>query len=133
MVTGMCPFVSQTEYLIFQKIQALDYTFPEGFDSRVKDLVTRLLVIDPERRLGALESRSGYTSIKNHSFFEGVDFSTLHLSTPPGVEVSSLRDSKDPLWAKYPDMMPGLGAGALDRMLRYEMEDGRGGWRMEEG
>ena len=125
MVTGMCPFVSQTEYLIFQKIQALDYTFPEGFDSRVKDLVTRLLVIDPERRLGALESRSGYTSIKNHSFFEGVDFSTLHLSTPPGVEVSSLRDSKDPVWAKYPDMMPGLGAGALDRMLRYEMEDGR--------
>ena len=125
MVTGMCPFVSQTEYLIFQKIQALDYTFPEGFDSRVKDLVTRLLVIDPEKRLGALESRSGYTSIKNHPFFEGVDFSTLHLSTPPGVEVSSLRDSKDPVWAKYPDMMPGLGAGALDRMLRYEMEDGR--------
>ena len=125
MVTGMCPFVSQTEYLIFQKIQALDYTFPEGFDSRVKDLVTRLLVIDPEKRLGALESRSGYPSIKNHPFFEGVDFSTLHLSTPPGVEVSSLRDSKDPVWAKYPDMMPGLGAGALDRMLRYEMEDGR--------
>ena len=81
MVTGMCPFVSQTEYLIFQKIQALDYTFPEGFDMRVKDLVSRLLVINPEKRLGTLETRTGYPSIKNHKFFEGVDFFFLLSAT----------------------------------------------------
>ena len=124
MVTGMCPFVSQTEYLIFQKIQALDYTFPEGFDSRVKDLVSRLLVIKPEERLGNLESRTGYASIKNHTFFEGVDFSSLHLSKPPGVDVESLGDAKDPIWAKHPDMMPGLGPGVQDRLLRDQIENG---------
>ena len=122
MVTGMCPFVSQTEYLIFQKIQALDYTFPEGFDSRVKDLVSRLLVINPEERLGSLESRTGYPSIKSHTFFEGVDFSSLHLSKPPGVDVESLGDTKDPIWAKHPDMMPGLGASVQDRLLRDQIE-----------
>jgi len=122
MVTGMCPFVSQTEYLIFQKIQALDYTFPEGFDSRVKDLVSRLLVINPEDRLGSLESRTGYSSIKNHTFFEGVDFSSLHLSKPPGVNVESLGDTKDPIWAKHPDMMPGLGPSAQNRLLHDEIE-----------
>jgi len=124
MVTGMCPFVSQTEYLIFQKIQALDYTFPEGFDSRVKDLVSRLLVINPEERLGTLESRTGYPSIKNHTFFEGVDFSSLHLSKPPGVDVESLGDAKDPIWAKHPDMMPGLGPSVQDRLLRDQIENG---------
>ena len=122
MVTGMCPFVSQTEYLIFQKIQALDYTFPEGFDSRVKDLVSRLLVINPEERLGSLESGTGYPSIKSHTFFEGVDFSSLHLSKPPGVDVESLGDTKDPIWAKHPDMMPGLGASVQDRLLRDQIE-----------
>jgi len=128
MVTGMCPFVSQTEYLIFQKIQALDYTFPEGFDSRVKDLVCRLLVINPEERLGSLESRTGYSSIKNHTFFEGVDFSSLHLSKPPGVDVESLGDTKDPIWAKHPDMMPGLGPSVQDRLLREQIDtDSDGG------
>ena len=67
-----------------QKIQSLDYNFPEGFDPRVQDLVTRLLVLKPEERLGATDSRPGYTSIKGHPFFQGVTFPTLHLSTPPG-------------------------------------------------
>ena len=46
--------------------------------------VTRLLVLKPESRLGATDSRPGYSSIKGHPFFQGVDFPTLHLSTPPG-------------------------------------------------
>ena len=30
MITGMSPFQSQSEYLIFQKIQKLEYSFHEG-------------------------------------------------------------------------------------------------------
>merc|ERR1712037_490915 len=56
--------------------------------------------------------------------FEGVDFSSLHLSKPPGVDVESLGDAKDPIWAKHPDMMPGLGPSVQDRLLRDQIENG---------
>lgn len=126
MVTGMPPFVSQSEYLIFQKIQSLDYNFPEGFDPRVQDLVTRLLVLKPEERLGATDSRPGYTSIKGHPFFQGVTFPTLHLSTPPGVPARYVGDpgAADPVWERYPSMAPGLGPEAVSRLLRDQIESG---------
>ena len=38
---------------IFQKVKALEYTFPEGFDPHARDLVQRLLVREPAARLGA--------------------------------------------------------------------------------
>jgi 3-phosphoinositide dependent protein kinase-1 len=53
MVTGMPPFQSQSEFLIFQKIQKLEYTFYEGFDEHAKELIKSLLVIVPEGRIGA--------------------------------------------------------------------------------
>ena len=54
--------LSNFEYitLYFQKIQQLDYTFQEGFNEEAKDLIRRLLVIEPKERLGARDS-SYYT------------------------------------------------------------------------
>ncbi|KAK7977682.1 AGC/PDK1 protein kinase [Apiospora saccharicola] len=49
------------------KIVELDYTFPPGFPPAAQDLVERLLVLDPERRL-TIEH------IKNHEFFDGQTF-----------------------------------------------------------
>ena len=46
MLTGLPPFQSQSEYLIFQKIQKLEYSFHEGFDENAMDLIKRLLVSD---------------------------------------------------------------------------------------
>ncbi len=45
-----------------------------------------LLRLDPEARLGSGDmTRHGgaYLSIKRHPFFAGLDFETLHQSTPP--------------------------------------------------
>ena len=36
MVSGMPPFQSASEYLIFQKIQRLEYSFHEGFHPEVR-------------------------------------------------------------------------------------------------
>lgn len=41
MLTGLPPFQSQSEYLIFQKIQKLEYSFHEGFDEHAKDLIKK--------------------------------------------------------------------------------------------
>lgn len=124
MVTGIPPFQGNSEYLIFQKIQSLEYSFYEGFDLQARDMVEKLLVIDPSKRLGAGDDM-GYPSIKRHPFFENIDFDRLHETTPPQIR-SYVSDPEEPdsVWAKFPEMEPGLGPGAMTRMLRLQIEEG---------
>jgi hypothetical protein len=51
----------------------------------VRNLVESLLRLDPEERLGSgdVTRHGAYLSIKRHPFFAGLDFETLHQSTPP--------------------------------------------------
>ena len=44
MIAGRFAFQGLSEYLTWQKIKQLDYSFPEGFDEQAKDLVSKLLV-----------------------------------------------------------------------------------------
>ena len=44
MIAGRFAFQGVSEYLTWQKIKALDYSFPEGFDKDAKDFVSKLLV-----------------------------------------------------------------------------------------
>ncbi|KAI9737377.1 MAG: pkb-activating kinase-like protein [Cirrosporium novae-zelandiae] len=63
LLAGRPPFKAGNEYQTFQKIISLDYQFPRGFPEIARDLVERLLVLDPAKRL-TIEH------IKNHPFFE---------------------------------------------------------------
>ncbi|KYG49418.1 hypothetical protein M433DRAFT_59160 [Acidomyces richmondensis BFW] len=65
LLAGRPPFKAANEYLTFQKILGLEYTFPPGFPPDARDLVERLLVLEPERRLGM-------DYVKGHKFFEGI-------------------------------------------------------------
>ena len=67
LLAGRPPFKAGNEYLTFQKIVALDYQFPKGFPEVAKDLVERLLVLDPASRLSI-------EHVKNHEFFDGVSW-----------------------------------------------------------
>jgi len=50
LIAGRPPFKGGNEYMTFQKIVRLDYTFPEGFPPVAKDLVKKLLVSMKEMR-----------------------------------------------------------------------------------
>lgn len=65
LLAGRPPFKAGNEYQTFQKIVALNYEFPLGFPAVARDLVERLLVLDPAMRLPI-------EHIKNHEFFRGV-------------------------------------------------------------
>jgi len=65
LLAGRPPFKAANEYQTFQKIVGLEYEFPTGFPEVAKDLIERLLVLDPARRL-TIEH------IKNHEFFDGI-------------------------------------------------------------
>lgn len=67
LLAGRPPFKAGNEYLTFQKIVALDYQFPKGFPEVAKDLVDRLLVLDPASRLSI-------EHIKYHEFFDGISW-----------------------------------------------------------
>ena len=65
LLAGRPPFKAANEYLTFQKILALDYTFPDGFPELARDLIQRLLVLEPTKRLPV-------EHIRTHRFFEGI-------------------------------------------------------------
>lgn len=85
MISGLPPFRAGTEYLIFQKILKLDLTFPDGFDETAKDLVEKLLQIDPTQRLGMDDEPDCYKSIRAHPFFDGIKWEGLRQQTPPTI------------------------------------------------
>ena len=106
MIKGSPPFHAQTEYLIFKQILNLDYHFSEGFDPLMKDFVLRMLVINPEDRLG-YHDKDGYPSIKEHSLFEGIDFDRLYSETSPML-LCFKEDSDSDEINQYKDLEPGL-------------------------
>eukprot|EP00033_Pygsuia_biforma_P000398 GCRY01000475.1.p1 GENE.GCRY01000475.1~~GCRY01000475.1.p1 ORF type:complete len:503 (+),score=111.39 GCRY01000475.1:196-1704(+) len=80
LLAGRPPFRHQIEYQLFQKIMHAEFSFPDGFPEVAKDLVTQLLTLDPEQRLGV---RGGFEELKKHPFFEGIDFDNLLSMEPP--------------------------------------------------
>ena len=67
LLAGRPPFKAKNEYYTFQKIVGLEYTYPDGFPEVAKDLIDRLLVRDPAKRLPV-------EHIKNHQFFDGIQW-----------------------------------------------------------
>ncbi|GAB5591925.1 3-phosphoinositide dependent protein kinase-1 [Umbelopsis nana] len=82
LLAGKPPFKGANEYLTFQKITNLEYTFPAAFPAVAKDLVQKLLVHDPQVRLGS-EETGGVEALKAHKFFDGIEWDKLFTSEPP--------------------------------------------------
>nr|AXO66328.1 3-phosphoinositide-dependent protein kinase 1 [Fraxinus mandshurica] len=87
MLSGTSPFKDASEWLIFQRIIARDIRFPNHISAEARDLIDRLLDIDPSRRPGA--GPDGYASLKSHPFFKGIDWRNLRNRNPPSLAIES--------------------------------------------
>ncbi|KAL7108057.1 hypothetical protein ACP275_06G091400 [Erythranthe tilingii] len=102
MLSGTSPFKDASEWLIFQRIIARDIRFPNYFSAEARDLIDQLLDIDPSRRPGA--GPGEYASLKNHPFFNGIDWTNLREgTTPPKLALdprvqSSGNEDQDSSW-----------------------------------
>eukprot|EP01147_Barroeca_monosierra_P008816 gene8816-1181_t len=85
LLAGKVPFRAGNDYQTFRIISNVEYDFPAGFPEKAKDLVKKLLVRDPNARLGC-EALGGFASLKVHPFFTGIDWDTLATQTPPKLE-----------------------------------------------
>ncbi|KAF9923720.1 camp-dependent protein kinase catalytic subunit [Linnemannia zychae] len=75
MLAGYPPFYDDDLFKMCQKIVDGEMRYPKYFDGLAKDLLKRLLVSDLTKRYGNL--RDGCHDIRNHAWFEGVDWSMV--------------------------------------------------------
>ncbi|GAC92844.1 likely protein kinase [Pseudozyma hubeiensis SY62] len=78
MLAGRPPFKGVNEYQTLQKVKKREFEFPEGFEEDAKDLIDRVLALDPAERLTAAE-------IKAHRFFGSIDWKKLWEQDAPEI------------------------------------------------
>ncbi|XP_030035428.1 3-phosphoinositide-dependent protein kinase 1 isoform X1 [Manduca sexta] len=126
MISGLPPFRAATEFLTFQKILKMDYQFPEGFPADAKDLVEKLLVLDHTKRIGADDMGDMYDSIRNHPFFNGIDWENLWEQTPPTISPYLPGGSFEEEYNVPDHLEPGLGNNQLVRLWEFDLSTSKG-------
>lgn len=115
LVAGYPPFQGPNDYLIFQKINNLELEFPSDFNCDAEDLIRKILVLEPRERLG-INDDSPYDSIREHTFLEGIEFSTIRAQSAPVSEGDSTGDVE-----QFPESAePGLNDEEIARMLHQD-------------
>uniref|UniRef100_A0A0D9V8F1 non-specific serine/threonine protein kinase n=1 Tax=Leersia perrieri TaxID=77586 RepID=A0A0D9V8F1_9ORYZ len=108
MLSGSSPFKDASEWLIFQRIIARDLKFPEYFSDDARDLIDKLLDVDPSKRPGA--GPDGYVSLKRHPFFRGIDWKNIRKgrAPKPAMEANANEDedSQDSSWLSHMGSAP---------------------------
>jgi len=79
MLTGEVPFKAQHDYQTFQLILERKMVFPPDMEPEAKNLIDRMLDLNPATRIGCSPPRTtnDISAIKNHPFFEGLDFKII--------------------------------------------------------
>ncbi|KAF2074147.1 hypothetical protein CYY_004550 [Polysphondylium violaceum] len=78
LISGKLPFKGFNEYQTFQLIIKRELIFPQNFDPVAQDLINKLICLDPFERLSIAD-------IKNHAFFEGIEWDQLSKQDPPVI------------------------------------------------
>ena len=73
MITGKAPFDHKNRKTLFDMINAGCYKLNLIPDAKARDIISKLLVVNPTARLGA----NGASTIFSHPFFEEIDFKAI--------------------------------------------------------
>jgi len=111
MLSTETPFAAadDSEIKIYSKITARQLTYPSKFSGTVIDLIDKLLVRDPNKRLGY--ATGGVPALKKHPWFKEVDWEALSSyardTVPPPGDVQKLLKQIQPagldaiVWEPY--------------------------------
>lgn len=100
MLVGYPPFYDESPYKIYEKILEGKIKFPNWVDSKAKEMIRGLLVLDRTKRLGSL--KRGVQDIKRHQYYAGVDWDALlgkKITAP--ITVRPRRDGDTHYFDKY--------------------------------
>jgi len=106
MLAGYPPFSDEPNRTIFEKIPTDRVEFPEFFDPEARDLIEKLLVVEPSRRLGCRTAGlNGAEDIKRHPWFKTVDWANVMTKTIQGpVNPGITKDGDTHNFYKYSDV-----------------------------
>lgn len=91
MIVGKLPFSAISQEEIYQNILEGRYMIPDDLPAEITSLISNLLNTDPESRLGS----NSIEDLKNHAFFNGVDFENLwNHSVPDVIEEIKLEEQR---------------------------------------
>jgi serine/threonine protein kinase len=74
MLVGTPPFYGDSNFTVFEKIINTVPAYPPDLDPHARDLIEKLLVAEPTRRLGGI---AGVEEVQAHPFFYGIDWAKL--------------------------------------------------------
>ena len=105
------PFFDESPWGIYEKILAGNFSFPPHVDPVARDLIRRLLSSDRSKRLGNL--RNGALDVKNHHWFEGVEWGLVESRAIPAPIIPRIKSTGDSQnFERYPSIpiesLPGL-------------------------
>ncbi|KAF8357546.1 hypothetical protein PRIPAC_92541, partial [Pristionchus pacificus] len=98
LLTGKHAFDDESEYLMFRRIKGLLFSFPDDFPPAARDLIEKLIVIEPQLRLGCadvlekvpVDAHSPHhgDALRAHPFFasHNVPWDDILSMTPPTVD-----------------------------------------------
>ncbi|KAI0645494.1 kinase-like protein [Trametes meyenii] len=100
MIAGRFVFRGLSDW---QKIKQLEYSFPEGFDEQAQDLIRKLLVRDPDQRLGAGAPGTPWDvqALRNHPFFATINWRSLWTDPAPTLEAGLVKKETPPSSALF--------------------------------
>lgn len=75
MLFGQSPFYNSNQSEMFNKISEVQYIMPDEFSNEAKDIIEKLLEIQPKHRLG--HGKTGTDDVKSHPFFQDIDWDDL--------------------------------------------------------
>ena len=75
MLTGKLPFPIRKGIKLSRRIYQHEVDYPKKMDNNAKDLIQKLLIIDPNARLGS--GPEGGEKIKHHPFFKGINWKNV--------------------------------------------------------
>ncbi|KAL6565807.1 Serine/threonine-protein kinase d6pkl2 [Orobanche hederae] len=119
LIYGKTPFKGSENRKTLFNVVGEQLKFPDSPSTSYasRDLIRGLLVKEPQNRLGM---KRGATEIKQHTFFEGVNWALIRCSTPPEVP--------RPVEAEFPEKLGqvelgGVGCGSK-RVVGADMKSG---------
>lgn len=114
MISGLPPFYSRNRETMFDKIMKAEITFPQLMSAEARDILSRLLVRDPQQRLGSGEGDA--EELKAHPFFRDIDWATLATGTviPPWAPMVNGSLDTSQFDEEFTSMMPAVSPDVRD-------------------
>jgi 3-phosphoinositide dependent protein kinase-1 len=98
MFCGKTPFKGGNNYTTFKNIEKLQISFPQdvAISENAKDLIKKILVKDPSKRLGAGEPNTDLDleHLKKHPFFKGIKWKNITSQNVPNSKILKCKSNK---------------------------------------